>query len=118
MSPVALSSRFSALSPPFLLHHSPLLQFPPPPTLPGERKVFDRTLARQPDCLEEEPSGDGARARQHEVMLGSPPRAEDLPPHDGSSLGEMSSPLPAEHGDMRLDPAAGDGSVHSGVLRT
>ncbi|CAL8244416.1 unnamed protein product [Lota lota] len=75
----------------------------------GERKVFDRTPVRQLDCLVEE-RGDGAQAKNNGIMLGNPSRADDLPvpSHDGTSLGEMSSPLPVEHGDMKLDPAVGD----------
>ncbi|KAK0144367.1 Oxysterols receptor LXR-alpha [Merluccius polli] len=75
----------------------------------GERKVFDRAPVRQLDCLVEE-RGDGARANHNGPMLGDPCQADDLsaPSHDGTSLGDMSSPLPVERGDMKLDPAAGD----------
>ncbi|KAG7247269.1 hypothetical protein CRUP_000486, partial [Coryphaenoides rupestris] len=72
-----------------------------------ERKVFDRSPARQPDCSVEE-CADGGQAKHNGLMLGDPSQADD-----GTSLGEMSSPLPVEHADMKLDPAAGDAPAHT-----
>lgn len=36
------------------------------------------------------------------------------PPHNGPSLTEMSSPLPIEPSDIKLDPAAADTSASTG----
>lgn len=80
---------------------------------PGERKVFDRAPVRQLDCAVEE-CADGGQAKRNGLMLGDPSQADELA-HDATSLGEMSSPLPVEHADMKLDPAAGDPPVHTGA---
>lgn len=75
---------------------------------PGERKVFDRSPVRQQDCSVEE-CADGGQAKHNGLMLGDPSQADD-----SASLGEMSSPLPVEHADMKLDLAAGDAPAHTG----
>ncbi|KAM3876730.1 oxysterols receptor LXR-alpha isoform 2-T2 [Diretmus argenteus] len=74
----------------------------------GESKVFDRASELQLDCMVEESS---AGLKQDGLLsLEDLPQPDDFPVplHNGPALPEMSSPLPVELNDIKLDPAAGD----------
>nr|BAV93046.1 liver X receptor [Lates calcarifer] len=78
-----------------------------------ESKVFDGASELQLDCMVEESSG--STTVKHDSLLSladlSQPDDFPVPPHNGPSLTEMSSPLPVEPNDIKLDPAAGDTSA-------
>lgn len=78
--------------------------------LSDESKVFDGASELQLDCMVEESSG--STTVKHDGLLTltdlSQPDDFHAPPHNGPSLTEMSSPLPVEPSDIKLDPAAGD----------
>nr|XP_020464472.1 oxysterols receptor LXR-alpha [Monopterus albus] len=78
-----------------------------------ETKVFDRAPELQLDCMAEESSG--STAMKHDSLLSladlSQPDGFPVPPHNGSSMTEMSSPLLVQPNDIKLDPAAGDTSA-------
>lgn len=78
--------------------------------LSDESKVFDGASELQLDCMVEESSG--STTMKHDGLLSladlSHPDDFPVPPHNGPSLTEMSSPLPIEPNDIKLDPAAGD----------
>lgn len=78
--------------------------------------MFDGASELQLDCMVEE-SG-GSTAMKHESLLSladlSQPDDFPVPAHNGPSLTEMSSPLPIEPNDIKLDPAAGDTSASIG----
>uniref|UniRef100_A0A669E5P1 Nuclear receptor subfamily 1, group H, member 3 n=2 Tax=Oreochromis TaxID=8139 RepID=A0A669E5P1_ORENI len=78
-----------------------------------ESKVFDGASELQLDCMVEESSG--STTMKHDGLLSltdlSHPDDFPVPPHNGPSLAEMSSPLPVEPNDIKLDPAAGDTSA-------
>ncbi|XP_071752269.1 oxysterols receptor LXR-alpha [Centroberyx gerrardi] len=69
-----------------------------------ESKVFDGASELQLDCMVEESSGSTEVKHDGLLSLDDFP----VPPHNGPSLTEMSSPLPVEPNDIKLDPAAGD----------
>lgn len=79
-------------------------------SLSDESKVFDGASELQLDCMVEESSG--STTMKHDGLLSladlSQPDDFPVPPHNGPSLTEMSSPLPVEPNDIKLDPAAGD----------
>lgn len=81
-----------------------------------ESKVFDGASELQLDCMVEESSG--STTVKHDSLLSladlSQPDDFPVPPHNGPSLTEMSSPLPVEPNDIKLDPAAGDTSASLG----
>ncbi|XP_034039549.1 oxysterols receptor LXR-alpha [Thalassophryne amazonica] len=68
-----------------------------------ERKVFDRPSELQLDCAVKSA---GNAAVKQERLLSLP--AGFITSHNGPSVTEMSSPLPAEPNDVKLDPTAGD----------
>lgn len=78
--------------------------------LSDESKVFDGASELQLDCMVEESSG--STTMKHDGLLSladlSQPDDFPVPLHNGPSLTEMSSPLPVEPNDIKLDPAAGD----------
>lgn len=84
--------------------------------LSDESKVFDRASELQLDCVVEESSG--STTMKHDGLLSltdlSQPDDFPSPPHNGPSLTEMSSPLPIEPSDIKLDPAAADTSASTG----
>lgn len=78
--------------------------------LSDESKVFEGAAELQLDCMVEE---NGASATmKHESLLSladlSQPDDFPIPHHNGPSLTEMSSPLPVEPNDIKLDPTLGD----------
>lgn len=85
-------------------------------SLSDESKVFDGASELQLDCMVEESSG--STTMKHDGLLSltdlSHPDDFPVPPHNGPSLAEMSSPLPVEPNDIKLDPAAGDTSASTG----
>ncbi|XP_044058029.1 oxysterols receptor LXR-alpha isoform X2 [Siniperca chuatsi] len=83
-----------------------------------ESKVLDRASELQLDCLVEESSGSTTMKHEGLLSLADLSHPDDFPvlPHNGPSLTEMSSPLPIEPNDIKLDPAAGDTSASIGVL--
>ncbi|KAF0042876.1 hypothetical protein F2P81_004213 [Scophthalmus maximus] len=70
-----------------------------------ESKVFERASELQLDCMVEENGGGAAVKRDAPLSLADLSQPDDLhaPP-----LNEMSSPLPVELSDIKLDPAAAD----------
>ncbi|KAM4602866.1 oxysterols receptor LXR-alpha isoform 1-T2 [Polymixia lowei] len=80
----------------------------------GESKVFDGASELQLDCMVEE-RGRSARVKPDGLSLDDLPQPDDfsVTPHNDSSLTEMSSPLPIEPSDIKLDPAAGDMPVNT-----
>lgn len=84
--------------------------------LSDESKVFDGASKLQLDCMVEESSG--SSTVKHDGLLSltdlSHPDDFPVPPHNGPSLTEMSSPLPIEPSDIKLDPAAGDTPASTG----
>lgn len=84
--------------------------------LSDESKVFDGASELQLDCMVEESSG--SSTVKHDGLLSltdlSHPDDFPVPPHNGPSLTEMSSPLPIEPSDIKLDPAAGDTPASTG----
>ncbi|CAB1455290.1 unnamed protein product [Pleuronectes platessa] len=80
-----------------------------------ESKVFEGASELQLDCLVEESSGGATVKRGGLLSLADLSQPDDFhaPPHNGPSLTKMSSPLPVETGDIKLDPAAGDTSSSS-----
>lgn len=85
------------------------------PPLTDESKVFDGAEL-QLDCMVEESAG--STTMKHESLLSladlSQPDDFPVPPHNGPSLTEMSSTLPVEPSDIKLDPAACDISASIG----
>lgn len=78
--------------------------------------MFDGASELQLDCMVEESSG--SATVKHDGLLSladlSQPDNFHAPPHNGPSLTDMSSPLPVEPNDIKLDPAAGDTSASIG----
>ncbi|XP_029934323.1 oxysterols receptor LXR-alpha isoform X1 [Myripristis murdjan] len=70
----------------------------------GDSKVFDGASELQLDCMVEERSG--STEVKHDGLLSL--NAFTVPPQNGPALIEMSSPLPVEPSDIKLDPAASD----------
>lgn len=87
--------------------------------LSDESKVFDGAAELQLDCMVEESSG--STTMKHESLLSladlSQPDDFPLPTHNGPSLTDMSSPLPVDPNDIKLDPAAGDTSASIGETK-
>lgn len=85
-------------------------------SLQDENKVFDGASELQLDCMVEESSG--STTMKHDGLLSladlSHPDDFPVPPHNGPSLTEMSTSLPIEPNDIKLDPAAGDTSASIG----
>ncbi|KAI9519433.1 Oxysterols receptor LXR-alpha [Dissostichus eleginoides] len=76
-----------------------------------ESKVFDGASELQLDCMVEEGSGSTAMKHGGLLSLADLSRPDDFPapPHNGSSLTDISSPLPVDLSDIKLDPgSAGD----------
>jgi len=84
--------------------------------LSDERKVFDGASELQLDCMVEESSGGATMKPDGLLLLTDLSQPDDfpVPPHNGPSLTEMSSPLPVELNDIKLDPAAGEASASTG----
>ncbi|KAF3686706.1 Oxysterols receptor LXR-alpha Liver X receptor alpha Nuclear receptor subfamily 1 group H member 3 [Channa argus] len=78
-----------------------------------ESKVFEGASELQLDCIVEESSG--SIAMKHDGLLSlaelSQPDDFPVPPHNGPSLTEITSPLPVDPSDIKLDPAIGDTSA-------
>lgn len=84
--------------------------------LSDESKVFDGASELQLDCMVEESSGSATVKHDGLLSLADLSQPDDFhaPPHNGPSLTDMSSPLPVEPSDIKLDPAAGDTSASIG----
>lgn len=84
--------------------------------LSDESKVFDEASELQLDCMVEESSGSTTMKHDGLLSLAALSHTDDFPgpPHNGPSLAEMSSPLPVEPNDIKLDPAASDTSSSTG----
>lgn len=78
--------------------------------LPDNTKVFKEASELQLDCMVEEGSGSSTVKPDPLLSLTDLP----VPPHNGPSPTEMSSPLPVEPSDIKLDPATGDTSANTG----
>ncbi|XP_041837297.1 oxysterols receptor LXR-alpha [Melanotaenia boesemani] len=78
-----------------------------------ESKVFDGASELQLDCMVEESRRSATMKPDGLLSLTALSQPDDLlgPPHNGPSLTDMSSPLPVEPNDIKLDPAAGDSSA-------
>lgn len=81
-----------------------------------ERKVFDGTPELQLDCMVEESSGSMSMKPDDLQSLTELSQPDDFPAQNGPS--KMSSTLPVEPNDIKLDPAAGDTSVTIGMRNT
>lgn len=79
-------------------------------SLSDERKVFDGASELQLDGMVEESSGSSTVKHDGLLSLTDLSHRDDFPaaPHNGPPLTEMSSPLPVEPSDIKLDPAAGE----------
>lgn len=88
------------------------LLFPPS----GESKAFDGASELHLECMVEDRSRSTAMKHDGVLSLTDLSRPEDFPnpTQNGPSLTKMSSPLPIEPGDIKLDPAAGDTSASTG----
>lgn len=80
--------------------------------LSDESKVFDRASELQLDCLAEESIGNTTMKTEGLLSLTdlSQPGHVPVPPRNGPSLTDMSSSLPVEQNDIKLDPSAADAS--------
>lgn len=81
-----------------------------------ESKVFDGASELQLDCMVEGSSGSATMKHDGLLSLADLSHPDDfpVPPHNGPSLTDMSSPLAIEPSDIKLDPAAGDTSASTG----
>ncbi|XP_061595065.1 oxysterols receptor LXR-alpha isoform X1 [Cololabis saira] len=75
-----------------------------------EGKVFDGASELQLDYMVEESSGGPTLKPDGLLSLTSlsPPNDFPVPAHNGPSLTDISSPLPVEPNDIKMDPDAGD----------
>ncbi|MEQ2164646.1 hypothetical protein GOODEAATRI_008842 [Goodea atripinnis] len=80
--------------------------------LSDESKVFDGTPELQLDCMAEESSGNATMKPDGLLSLTDLSQPDDfpVPSRNGTSLTEMSSALPVEPNDIKLDPSAADAS--------
>lgn len=85
-----------------------------PPT--DGSKVRDGASELQLDCVVEERGG---VKRDGLLSLADLSQPDDFPtaPHNGPLLTEMSSPMPVEPSNIKLDPGTGDGAAGVGEER-
>lgn len=89
-----------------------VLVFPPS----GESKAFDGASELHLECMVEERSRSTTMKHDGMLSLTDLSRPDDFPTptQNGPSLTKMSSPLPIEPGDIKLDPADTSASTGEG----